>query len=565
MKTLCRISFFAAVFLCQQSSGFSFFRAAPLLTVTSISDRHHQLYHLSSSRTAGRPLPVTLYATLDESYSGNDVKNKSSKKLYNNNTRYPSPSDEENKDAHDYSYLSPKKQRTRSADFPSVFYNTRGEPVRENNKVRIRFRDAFGKDRTMTNTEKPPKSRVVNVPQPPDRSPLLKRLFLSVIGASLEPALTDTERLLPTAKRTRLLTGRTYARKEAFAAENITVPPSLDDLAAIPRVPFEGFWISTPFRMLVFFSSYWAFPFLTRFLDIFVTMPPSELDDITSKFGPGISILYGTFISLTLSILYNRQRDIQDHVATESSLLVLQTRTLLSLFQEHRELAIEAGQCAADQIRTLVRSSRGAELMMLMYSDPYARMLELVDQYEDELFRNYGNGQGYQTRIAYARDVIKDLVKARTQRLSDECQALPPTHFLILNSLTILILLGYTISILPTVPIATGEPSNESSLLFGALSAIYVLFYNFADDLNNPFNGVYQVRRSCTASHLLEAKWLIANHPFLRDQVDFDEVVQEEDDKSVQIRSPGLGDFWFEREDIYIDADADAGAALERE
>jgi hypothetical protein len=442
-------------------------------------------------------------------------------------------------------------KKRRSPDFPSMFYNARGVKTR-NDPVRVRFRDEYGMDRTL-NKQTPPKSRIVSVPQPPEKEPLLKRLLLSSIGASLEPVFFDNDRLLPTAKGTRLLTGRTYARKEPFAAENVTVPPSLDDLAAIPRVPFEGFWISTPYRLGIFLFSYAVFPFLTKFLDSFVTMSPSDLDDITSKFATGISILYGSFISLTLSILYNRQREIQDHVASESSLLVIEIRTLLSLFKDHREKAIEAGQCVADQIRTLVRSSRGAELMLLMYSDPYSRILELIDRHEDDLYQKQGNAHGKSSQIAYARDVLKELFKMRTARLSDECQALPPTHFLILNSLTILILIGYTISILPTVPLATGEPSNESSLLFGSLSAIYVLFYDFASDLNNPFTGVYQVRRSCTASHLLEAKWLIANHPYLRGEVEFDEVYEEPE--CVQIRSPGLGDFWFERDDIYLDAD----------
>jgi hypothetical protein len=229
-------------------------------------------------------------------------------------------------------------------------------------------------------------------------------------------------------------------------------------------------------------------------------------------------------------------------------------RNMLSIFNDSKDMSIEAAQCAADQIRTLVRSSRGAELMLIMYSDPYARMLELLDQHEDELYRRQGTAGAKATRLNYARDVLKDLHRYRAMRLSDEALALPPTHFLVLNILTLLILLGYTISILPTVTAITGEPSNESSLLFGVLTTVYILFYNFASDLNNPFEGVYQVRRSCAASHLLEAKWLIANHPYLRGEVDFEEA-KLEGVAEVQIRSPGLGDFWFEREDIYIDAD----------
>lgn len=261
--------------------------------------------------------------------------------------------------------------------------------------------------------------------------------------------------------------------------------------------------------------------------------------------------MYGTFISLTLSILYNRQRDIQDNVAIECALLTTITRSLLSLFRDYKDQAIEAGQCAADQVRTLVRSSRGAELMLLMYSDPYARMLELVDTHEEYLFREKGGTGSSGPRMAYARDTIRDLSKFRANRLSDESLALPPTHFQILNILTLLILLGYTVSILPTVPKGTGEPLDESCFLFALLTSTYVIFYNFASDLNNPFRGVYQLRRSCAASHLLEIKWLITNHPFLRGEVDFEEVFEEP--AGVQIRSPGLGDFWFERDEIYVD------------
>lgn len=98
-----------------------------------------------------------------------------------------------------------------------------------------------------------------------------------------------------------------------------------------------------------------------------------------------------------------------------------------------------------------------------------------------------------------------------------------------------------------------GNPPNESSLIFGALATVYTLFYNFANDLNNPFSGVYQVRRSATASHLLELKWLIANHPDLRGKIDFEEVQDYRPigDDAVMVRSPGLGDLLFERADLY--------------
>ena len=156
--------------------------------------------------------------------------------------------------------------------------------------------------------------------------------------------------------------------------------------------------------------------------------------------------------------------------------------------------------------------------------------------------------------IGSCRDTLKDLFKLRANRLSNEAQSLPATHFFILTILTGLIFLSYSVSILPTVG-AGGNPSNEASLIFGFLASVYILFYNFANDLNNPFSGVYQVRRSATASHLLELKWLIANHPLLKGKIDFEEVeeINRLDGDVVMMRSPGLGDLLFDREDIYPD------------
>ena len=48
-----------------------------------------------------------------------------------------------------------------------------------------------------------------------------------------------------------------------------------------------------------------------------------------------------------------------------------------------------------------------------------------------------------------------------------------------------------------------------SCLLFGLLTGTYTLMYNFALDLNQPFDGVYQVRRSAAATSLLGARLLL--------------------------------------------------------
>ena len=190
-----------------------------------------------------------------------------------------------------------------------------------------------------------------------------------------------------------------------------------------------------------------------------------------------IGILYGTFVSLTVSILYERQRKIQEAVGTEASLLVYVTRAALALFRKDKQLSLDAAQCTADQIRTLIGSSRGEELMLIMYSDPYSRMFDVLEEFEetadDVTLRRKGG------LLGNARDTIRELMKARANRLSDEALALPPTHFLVLNLVTSLILISYIISTLPTTD-RLGAPSQESSLIFGLLTTTYVLFYNFA-------------------------------------------------------------------------------------
>jgi hypothetical protein len=353
------------------------------------------------------------------------------------------------------------------------------------------------------------------------------------------------------AVRTRLLEDRSYGRKEPFLTQNLCEPPTLEDITSATRKTgwLDSLWISLPARLLTFATAYYSFPFVIQGLNYFVTMQPDQLDQITSKLEPVIAIVYGTFVSLTLQILYERQRRIQDAVAMEAALLVNLTRSLLSIFRRDKAKSVDAGQCTADQIRTLVDSSRGEELMLIMYSDPYARMSDLLDDFEETSGADTWSRKG--GHVGNSRDNIRDLMRIRSNRLSDEALSLPPTHFLVLNLLTTLILLSYSISTLPTAD-RLGAPSNESSLLFGILAATYILFFNFAQDLNEPFSGVYQVRRSTAATHFLEAKWLLVNHPNTVGEIDF-ERIDESDSDSVLIRTPGIGEFWFEKDDLFVD------------
>jgi len=262
------------------------------------------------------------------------------------------------------------------------------------------------------------------------------------------------------------------------------------------------------------------------------------LDNISNTFGPGVSILYGTFVTLTVSILYQRQQDIQNLASKESSLLAMTSRSLLSLLKKDKALAVKAGQSVADQIITLTKASRGDELLSIMYSDPYAQMLDILEK-KEELLHSEGNSRNL---IDHCRGTISELYQVRANRLSDEALALPPHHFFILSALTALILMGYTSQIVIESTMH-GVVSNESSLIFGVLCSTYMLFYNFANDLNDPFGGIYQVRRSATASHLLQMKWSLINHPLLRGEINFSKL-EKDVNEDIVMRTPGLDEMW---------------------
>ena len=82
--------------------------------------------------------------------------------------------------------------------------------------------------------------------------------------------------------------------------------------------------------------------------------------------------------------------------------------------------------------------------------------------------------------------------------------------------------MNYTLSTLPSLEDNGGQASFESRLFFALFTTIYVLFSFFANDLDNPFGGIYQIRRSAIAANLLQTKTLLVNEPLLKDRVSFE-------------------------------------------
>lgn len=129
-------------------------------------------------------------------------------------------------------------------------------------------------------------------------------------------------------------------------------------------------------------------------------------------------------------------------------------------------------------------------------------------------------------------NLVSRLSDYRSQRLSQESFPLPPTHFFILGTLGSLVALSFALLSPPTSFIthsATAQRnilggvlsfiigngdvarqipvfSSTSRLIFALLVACISLVIDFSLDLNVPFGGIYQVRRSVPTAMLLQVR-----------------------------------------------------------
>ena len=153
-------------------------------------------------------------------------------------------------------------------------------------------------------------------------------------------------------------------------------------------------------------------------------------------------------------------------------------RNLLSLFsnENDREWAIESCQMVANQMRMMVSRTRGVELLSIMKADTYSNLLSIVDDYH----YLHGCDDDYTAQeesvTNMLRQEIGQLMETRALRLSDEASSLPPTHFVLLTSLSIVSITAYVTASLKVVDDLM-HPPQEASLLFAGLVALYILFF----------------------------------------------------------------------------------------
>ena len=122
-----------------------------------------------------------------------------------------------------------------------------------------------------------------------------------------------------------------------------------------------------------------------------------------------------------------------------------------------------------------------------------------------------GEGQIVQG-VATIQALVDKLSSQRSLRLSEEALALPPAHFSVLAVLGSMLLLSFGLiagsegAAILAPKAGGGQLRGGARLLFSALVGCYALVAHACLDLNQPFAGRYQVRKSVPTAMLLQIR-----------------------------------------------------------
>jgi len=225
---------------------------------------------------------------------------------------------------------------------------------------------------------------------------MLKHNYVSFIDHAIGSSYTEIARLVEPRRYARSdqfdgsgshggSDGSSLQRQRQQPLDMITIDDVAPPATLYGPVAKVFAWNGLPARAVVGACSWFAFPYIIAFLEQAThNIEPQDLATLVDTFLPGVAIVLGCYFSLTLSILYDRFANLQEIVSLEAAALSVACYSVLDLFSpsdedEDEDAAVECAQCVADQVGTMVRDSRGRETMAVVYSDPYARMLAIVN------------------------------------------------------------------------------------------------------------------------------------------------------------------------------------------
>lgn len=317
----------------------------------------------------------------------------------------------------------------------------------------------------------------------------------------------NTQSQTDVSRQQRELKYRSYAAKKSSfkkSPTNVTINGALyteDDFITDSKSQskmVDGAYSTIWFRGAVVTIAYVFFPLFVNIIKYFTDDQNNGV--VTGAVLPGLGILFGTLISLTYSILFTRQATLQNIATEESSTLATLTHHVDTLYGDDYVRKHIAFSYIWDHAETLIERSRLQELLQITNNqDPLIGLMKCLNEITSSKFLS--SNALYADReyeildvlLPISRSTLSDLLKLRSGRLNQESLTLPPIHFWILILLSVYQLLGYAIVVASDFKPGLPFPSLESRLLFSLLTGVFAFSINFAADLNQPFNGVYQV------------------------------------------------------------------------
>lgn len=295
--------------------------------------------------------------------------------------------------------------------------------------------------------------------------------------------------------------GRIYAN--ASKLTKYLEPVTRDELFTSPYQPRQSVGITAPYRFGVALAGYATYPSMVDIVRNF--LPDATLGEasaLTSNFIPAVSLLYGAWLSITFAILEERISSLQRTATEESALLgALCRRTAMVIGSDLPQDKVTAVFAPIfEQTTILATKSREEELLKMANDDVYRRYLAAVTSCD---LTTHFNGLA---------DVVDKLSSQRAVRLAQETNSLPAEHFAILAVFSVQLLLSfvYVAAASPNDP-ETGGDNAVLRVAFTVFVAFFLLVFNFALDLNDPFRGNYQIRRSAINANLIATRRLTAD------------------------------------------------------
>ena len=361
-------------------------------------------------------------------------------------------------------------------------------------------------------------------------------IFNSLFDLFIEPNQAN--------QNSRKVGNRSYAANKASFSRN--PPYTLDDLdyvsvSATKLRTGSSVYIVAKYGILLLLG-WFTFPIIVKIIE-----PLSNESTVTVATSiNGVSVLFGTLISITYSILFNRQSQLQDAATKESATLSYLTRAISDFFDMNSHIfsvndKMDHLQCIWQHCVTLVGKSRGYELVQILEDDPLLKLQSMLQTIEIEAdTRNSSPSSSISSvatlapgsesslnrirdQIVLVHDQVTSLllfpslnvslthvfIHQRAARIGQESVVLPVIHFYILTALSAYQLMGFvSISVTAQKTVDTFNYVG-SQTFFSILLLVYVLSISFALDLNKPFMGVYQIRRSAISAYLLQIKELM--------------------------------------------------------